>query len=70
MRRRLADAVIGVGDVASLTPSFRVLVPVLVGVPLIRPDAGSKLRPAGSVPVSVQRSGAMPIAATGVALYG
>jgi hypothetical protein len=57
----LAVAAIAVGLVASVTRTVNELVPVCVGVPLIRPEAESRLSPFGSAPlVILQVSGLMP----------
>jgi hypothetical protein len=58
---RFAVAVCGVGVVESVAVTVKLLVPAVVGVPLIVPVVGPSTRPAGSVPVvTAQLTGFVP----------
>ncbi len=63
-------AVCGVGDSVSVTVTVKLLAPTVVGVPLITPVVGERLRPAGRAPVvTAYLYGAMPPAAVSVSVY-
>jgi hypothetical protein len=58
---RFALAVCGVGVVESVAVTVKLLVPAVVGVPLIVPVVGLSVRPTGSVPVvTAQLTGFVP----------